>query len=112
MQKHANKTRAIVHLSEMLNFESSLFKLVNDFVVSNFMCCPLIWHMCSVSDCKKKETVQERVPLYVPTDFNDTYCNLLQRASKRVLYILHLRIIAIEIQGHPLIIYAKYLIKA
>ncbi len=38
-----------------------------------------------------------RALCYVLSDFNDTYYNLLQRASKSILYIARLRILAIEI---------------
>ncbi len=53
--------------------------------------------MCSVSDSKKVEKIQERALRYVLSDFKDTYCNLLQRASKSTLYLSRLRILAIEI---------------
>ncbi len=55
------------------------------------MYCLLVWHICSVSDCKKVEKIQERSLCY------DTYCNLLQRAPKSTLYLSCLRILAIEI---------------
>ncbi len=60
----------------MLDSESK-FMIFNAFVVSNFSYCPLVWHMCCVSDCKKIETVQERSLHYVLNDFNNTYSNLL-----------------------------------
>ncbi len=53
--------------------------------------------MCSVSDNKKVEKIQERALRYVLSDFNDTYCNLLRRTSKSTLYLSRLRILAIEI---------------
>ncbi len=53
--------------------------------------------MCSVSDSKKVEKIQEIALRYVHSDFNDTYCNLLQRASKSTLYLSRLRNLAIEI---------------
>ncbi len=46
---------------------------------------------------KKVEKIQERALRYVLSYFNDTYCNLLQRASKSTLYLPCLRILAIEI---------------
>ncbi len=61
------------------------------------MYCPLVWHMCSVSDSEKVEKIQEKALGYVLSDFNDTYCNLAQRASKSTLYLSRLRILAIEI---------------
>ncbi len=95
-KKASYQTRALSRLSGMLNVESKFF-IFNAFVVSNFMYCPLVWHMCSVSDSKKIEKIQERALCYVLSDFNDTYCNLLQRASKGTLYLSSLRILAIEI---------------
>jgi hypothetical protein len=62
-------------LSGMLDIESK-FMIFNAFIVSNIMYCPLIWHMCSISDSKKIEKVQERALRYVLNDFNDTYYNL------------------------------------
>ncbi len=95
-QKASYQTRALARLSGMLNVESK-FLIFNAIVVSNFMYCPLIWHLCSVSDSKKVDKIQERALRYVLSDFNDTYCNLLQRASKSTLYLSRLRILAIEI---------------
>ncbi len=92
----SNQTRALDHLSGMLNVESK-FLIFNAFVVSNFIYCPLVWHMCTVSYSKKAEKIQKRALRYVLSDFNDTYCNLLQRASKSALYLSCLRILAIEI---------------
>ncbi len=48
-------------------------KIFNAFMVSNCMYCPLVWHMCGMSDCKKIEKVQERAIRYVLGDFNGTY---------------------------------------
>ncbi len=31
----------------------SMQVLRDAFVVSNFLYCPLVWHMCCASDCKK-----------------------------------------------------------
>ncbi len=53
--------------------------------------------MCNVSDSEKVDKIQEGALCYVLSDFNDTYCNLLQRASKSTLYLSRLRILAIEI---------------
>ncbi len=53
MCKNASyQTKALAHLSGMLNVESKFF-IFKAFVVSNFMYCPLVWHMCSESDSKR-----------------------------------------------------------
>ncbi len=86
MFKKANsQAQALARLSSMLDIESK-FMIFNAFVVSNFLYCPLVWHMCCVSDCKKIEKVQERALRYVLNDFNNTYSNLLHIASKSTLY--------------------------
>ena len=95
-RKASSQVRALARLSGMLDLESK-FMIFNAFVVSNFMYCPLIWHMCSISDSKKIEKVQERALHYVLNDFNDTYYNLLQRTSKSTLYLTRLRFLAMEI---------------
>ncbi len=51
-KKASYQTRALARLYGMLNVESKLL-IFNAIVVSNFMYCPLVWHMCSVSDSKK-----------------------------------------------------------
>ncbi len=95
-KKAISQTRALGRLSSMLH-TGSKFMIFNAFVVSNFLYCPLVWHMCCVSDSKKIEKVQERALRYVLNDFNNTYSNLLRIASKSALYLARLRILAIEI---------------
>ncbi len=65
--------------------------------IFNIFLDDLFYFLDGVSDCKKVEKIQERALHYVLSDFNDTYCNLLQIASKSTLYLSHLRILAIEI---------------
>ncbi len=95
-KKASYQARALACLSGVLNVESK-YLIFNAFEVSNFMYCPLVWYMYSVSDSKKVEKIQERALRYVLYDFNETYCNLLQRASKSTLYLSRLRILVIEI---------------
>ncbi len=58
-KKARYQTRALARLSGMLNVESKCL-IFNAFVVSNCMYCPLVLYMCSVSDSKKVEKIQER----------------------------------------------------
>ncbi len=46
-KKASYQTKALARLSVMLNVECKCL-IFNAFVVSNFMYCPLVWHMCSV----------------------------------------------------------------
>ncbi len=97
MCKKANsQALALARLSSMLDTKSK-FMIFNAFVVSIHLYCPLVWHMCCVSDCKKIEKVQKRALRYVLNDFNNTYSNLLHTATKSTLYPARLGILAIEI---------------
>ncbi len=53
--------------------------------------------MCCVWDCKTIKQIQERTLSWVLYDFNKTYFNLLNTASKRTLYRIILSCLAIEI---------------
>ncbi len=87
MCKKANsQARTLDRLSSMMDTEGK-FMTFNAFVVSNSLYCPLVWHMCCVSDCKMIEKVQERALHYVLNNFNNTYSNLLHTASKCTLYL-------------------------
>ncbi len=95
-KKTNSQAWALARMSSMLDTESK-FMIFNAFVVSNCLYCPIVWHMCCVSDCKKIEKVQERALRYVLNDFNNTYSNLLPITSKSTLYLARLRILAIKI---------------
>ncbi len=53
-------------------------------------------YMSSVSDCVQMDKVQDHALCYLVSDFNDTSCNLFQRASQSTLYLSWLRLLAIE----------------
>ena len=95
-QKASNQVRAMARLSYMLDAESKLV-ILNAFIISNFMYCPLVWHMCSIVDSKKLEKIQKRALCYVFNDFNESYANLLTMASKSTLYISRLRMLVTEV---------------
>ncbi len=96
MCKKANsQARVLARLSLILDTERK-FIICNTSVVSNLLYCPLMWHTCCASDCKKIEKVQEKALRYVLNDFNNTYSNLYHTA-KSTLYLARLRILTIEI---------------
>ncbi len=49
--------------SGVLDIESK-FKLLNAFIVSNFMYCSLVWHLCSVTDTMKTEKIQKNAFIF------------------------------------------------
>ncbi len=62
--KAARQVNCFMRLSTMLPVESRL-TLFNAFIVSNFIYCPVVWHMCSKSNTKKVEKVQERALCFI-----------------------------------------------
>jgi hypothetical protein len=46
---------AVLSFSNMLDRECKL-KLFEAFILSNFMYCPVVWHLCNITDARKIET--------------------------------------------------------
>ncbi len=92
---HAMLT-SLAHLSSMLDKEIN-FIMINVFVVLKYLYCPLGVAICVVYLSINRSKNQEREFCYVLNDFNNTYSNLLHRASKSILYLTRLRFLAIEI---------------
>ncbi len=80
----------------MLPLESKL-TIFNAFIVSNFLYCPVVWQMCSKSDTKKVEKVQERTLCFTYRKFESDYKSLLNWAGRSSLYMDRLRAIVTEV---------------
>ncbi len=80
----------------MLPVESKL-TIFNAFIVSNFLYCPVVWHMCSKTDTKKVEKVQERELCFIYRKFESDYKSLLNLAECSSLYMDRLRAIVTEV---------------
>ncbi len=63
-RKAARQVNCLMRLSTMLPVESKL-TIFNAFIFSNFVYCPVVWHMCSKSDTKIVENVQEHYVTYI-----------------------------------------------
>ncbi len=85
-----------MRLSTMLPVESKL-TIFNAFIVSNFLYCPVVWHMCSKFDTKKVEKVQERALCFIYRKFQSDYKSLLNLAEHSSLYMDRLRTIVTEV---------------
>ena len=92
-KKAAGQLKALSRLSHLLNAKSKL-DVCNAFVMSNFMYCNLVWHMCNVTDTKKIERIQERCLRYIDNDWSTKYCDLLQKYNKSSLYIVRVKALA------------------
>ncbi len=75
-RKAARQVNCLMRLSTMLPVESKL-TIFNACIVSNFLYCPVGWHMCSKSDTKKEEKVQERALCFIYRKFESNYKSLL-----------------------------------
>ena len=52
--------------------------IINSFVYSNFMYCPLTWHFCSKPSQNKIEKIQYRSLKMLTNDYNSDYKDLLE----------------------------------
>ncbi len=95
-RKAARHVNCLMRLSTMLPVESKL-TIFNAFIVSNFLYCPVVWHMCSKSDTKKVQKVQERALCFIYRKFESEYKSLLNLAEHSSLYMDRLRTIFTEV---------------
>ena len=95
-KKAGRQLNGLARLSKVLS-EESKYKIFYAFIISNFMYCPVVWHMCSKTDTKKMEKVQERSLRFVFGDFESDYLALLDRCERSSLYIDRLRFLVTEI---------------
>ncbi len=80
----------------MLPVESKLTTF-NTFIVSNFLYCPVVWHMCSKSNTKKVEKVKERALCFIYRKFESDYKSLLNLTELSSLYMDRLKAIVTEV---------------
>ncbi len=80
----------------MLRVESKL-TIFNAFIVSNFLYCPVVCYMCSKSDTKKGEKVQERALCFIYRKFESDYKSLLNLAGRFSPCMNRLRTIVTEV---------------
>ncbi len=85
-RKAARQVNCLMQLSTMLPMDPKLTIFIA-FIVSNFLYCTVVWHMCSKSDTKKVEKVQERALCFIYRKFESDYKSLLNLAEHSTLYV-------------------------
>lgn len=95
-KKAAMQVNALSRLSNLLT-EDLKYKIFTAFVVSNFLYCPAVWHLCSLSDTKKMERMQERALRFVLNDHESNYKKLLKKTKRPSLYMIRQQAIVLEI---------------
>ena len=71
--------------------------IINTFVYSNFMYCPLAWHFCPKSSQNKIEKIKRRCLQLLTNDYDSDYKQLLEKTEKPTMEIRRLRTLALEI---------------
>jgi len=71
--------------------------ILNTFVYSNFMYCPLAWHFCPKLSQTKIEKIQHRCLQLITNDYESDNKHLLEKTEKPTMEIRRLRTLAIEI---------------
>ena len=71
--------------------------LMKSFILSNFHCCPLVWHFCSKRNTDKMEKIQKRALRMVLDDYEPDYETLLQKAKMQTLHVGRIKTLATEI---------------
>ncbi len=79
-KKAAQQLNSMSRLSSVLQMESK-YCIFNTFIISNFVYCPLIWHMCSSADAQSIEKIQKRSLRFVLNDFTSEYGILMEKSS-------------------------------
>ena len=71
--------------------------IVNTFVYSHFMHCPLVWHFCSKSSKNKIEKIQYRSLKLITNNYCSDYKSLLNKTGNSTIEIKRLHTLALEI---------------
>ena len=95
-RKANNQLNAIGRIQNYLG-EKGKKTILNTFVYSNFMYCPLTWHFCSKSSQNKIEKIQYRSLKMLTNDYNSDYKDLLENTKTSTMEIKRLRIVALEV---------------
>ena len=71
--------------------------IINTFVYTNFMYCPLAWHFCPKSSQNKIEKIQHRCLQLLTNDYDSDYKQFLEKTGKPTMEIRRLHTLALEI---------------
>ncbi len=82
----AGQVNCLMRLFTMLHVEYKL-TIFNAFIVSNFLYCPIVWHIYSQSDTTNVEKVQDRALCFIYRKFESDYKSLLNLAECSSLYM-------------------------
>ena len=76
---------------------ANLISIFNNFIVSNFNHCPVVWMFTSKSSLNKLENIQKRALRFVCNDFVSKYSELLEKCGSQGVKLMALSFMAIEV---------------
>ena len=71
--------------------------LLNSFVYSYFINCPLVWHFCSAKSVKTIEKIQERALRILQNDFSSYFESILNKSGKSTMEVKRFRTLGLEV---------------
>ena len=71
--------------------------IINRFILSNFIYCPLVWHFSPCESMRKIKKIQKRCLRIILNDYESDYETLLCNSKKPTLEIRRLKTLAVEI---------------
>ena len=95
-RKASRQLNAISRIQNYLG-EKEKKILINTFVYSNFMYCPLAWHFCPKSSQNMIEKIQYRCLQLLTNDYDSDYEFLLEKTKSPTMETKRIRTIALEI---------------
>ena len=95
-RKANNQLNAIGRIQNFLG-KKEKETIINSFVYSNFMYCPLTWHFCLKPSQNKIEKIQYRSLKMLTNDYNSDYKDLLEITKNSTMGIKRLRTLALEV---------------
>ena len=78
--KSANQLNALVILKRFLENEERKV-LINNFVLSNFNYCPLVWMLANAKSVHRIEAIQKRALRFMFNDHESSYEDLLKKSG-------------------------------
>ena len=113
--KAARQLNAFSRISKNLDLKCRKM-IFQSFVLSNFTCCPLVWHFCGKQNNGKIEKIQERALRILYDDHESEYSKLLDKSGAITMLQSRLNCIILEVfksihNANPLCIQDMFEIK-
>ena len=94
-------SKAVMQLNALSRLQKYMGKsekeaVINNFILSNFNYCPLVWHFNSCESIRKIEKIQKRYLRIILNDYESDYKTLLRYSNKPTIEIRRLRTLAVE----------------